>query len=240
MAYDDPRLVDLYDGDNQDGDDHAFYRGLAESIDARRILDLGCGTGMLTVTLTAAGRTVVGVDPSDAMLAIARRRPGTEGVQWFRGDSRNIPIGEFDLAVMTGNVAQHIEDTDWSRTLTDVRAALRAGGTLSFESRNPARRAWEAWASEPASERDTPHGRLREWMESTEHPRGRIAMRFHNVFLETGEHVIEDMTLIFRDREEIELGLATHGFEVDCVFGDWARTPFREADPVMVFCARAV
>lgn len=240
MAYDDPRLVGLYDGDNQDGDDHAFYRGLAERINARRILDLGCGTGILTVTLTAAGRIVVGVDPSDAMLAIARERPGTERVWWHRGDSRNIPPGEFDLALMTGNVAQHIEDTDWSRTLTDLRAAMQAGGTLTFDSRNPARRAWENWAREPASERDTPHGRLREWMEATEYPRGRVAMRFHNVFIETGEHVVEDMTLVFREHDEIASDLVAHGFEVGSVFGDWAGRPFRDADPVMVFCARTI
>lgn len=240
MAYDDPRLVDLYDGDNPDGDDHAFYRGLAESIGARRILDLGCGTGMLTVTLTAADRTVVGVDPSDAMLAIARRRPGTERVQWLHGDSRNIPAGDFDLAVMTGNVVQHIEDDDWSRTLTDLRASLRAGGTLSFESRNPADRVWQSWANQPVSERDTPHGRLREWIEATEHPQDRVALRFHNVFLETSEHVVEDISLIFRDREEIELGLTTNGFQVDSVYGDWAGTNFRATDPIMLFCARAI
>ncbi|QTX05648.1 class I SAM-dependent methyltransferase [Agromyces archimandritae] len=239
MAYDDPRLVDLYDGDNPDGDDHAFYRGLAESIDAHRILDLGCGTGMLTVTLATPDRTVVGVDPSEAMLAVARSRPGAERVHWVRGDSRQIHGGEFDLAVMTGNVAQHIQDTDWPQTLTDLRAALRAGGTLAFESRNPARRAWESWADQPVSERDTPHGRLREWMEAAEHPRQRIAMRFHNLFVETGEHVIEDMTLIFRGRDEIEVDLAAHGLVVDAVFGDWAGTPLHEGDPVMVFRAHA-
>ncbi|RIJ15014.1 class I SAM-dependent methyltransferase, partial [Clavibacter michiganensis subsp. insidiosus] len=72
----DPRLVALYDGDNPDGPDHDFDRALAEEVGARSVLDLGCGTGMLTVSLATAGRRVVGVDPSAAMLDVARGRPG--------------------------------------------------------------------------------------------------------------------------------------------------------------------
>lgn len=104
----DPRLVALYDLDNPDGPDHDFYRALAERIDARSVLDLGCGTGLLTTTLAREGRRVVGIDPSPAMLAMARSRPGAERVEWILGDSRAAPAGPFDLVVMTGNVAQHI------------------------------------------------------------------------------------------------------------------------------------
>lgn len=50
-AYDEARLAALYDIDNPDGPDHDFFRAFAARIDARRIVDLGCGTGILTVTL---------------------------------------------------------------------------------------------------------------------------------------------------------------------------------------------
>lgn len=124
----DPRLVDLYDQDNPDGLDHDFYRSLADVRGARAIVDLGCGTGLLTVTFVTEGRRVVGVDPSAVMLDLARRRPGASGVEWIEGDSASIPGDDFDLAVMTGNVAQHIGDADWTRTLADLRRSLRAGG----------------------------------------------------------------------------------------------------------------
>ncbi|MFF2032005.1 class I SAM-dependent methyltransferase [Arthrobacter sp. NPDC058192] len=139
----DARLVDLYDHDNPDGPDHDFF-------------DVGCGTGILTVTFAGEGRSVVGVDPSEAMLAFARRRQGSDAVDWMLGDSRAIPPRYFDVAVLTGNVVQHILDPEWQRTLLDLHAHLRTGGVLAFDARNPAARAWESWGSQERSRRDTP------------------------------------------------------------------------------------
>ena len=104
----DARLVELYDIDNPDGPDHDHVRSLADEIGAQSILDMGCGTGLLTTSLVRAGRRVVGIDPSTTMLTYAAGRPGGGEVTWVLGDSRNIPGGRFDLAVMSGNVAQHI------------------------------------------------------------------------------------------------------------------------------------
>ncbi|BDA63834.1 class I SAM-dependent methyltransferase [Actinomyces capricornis] len=145
----DPRIVDLYDQDNPDGPDHDYYRALADRVDARDILDLGCGTGILTVTLAAPGRRVVGADPSTAMLDHARRRPGAAAVTWVEGDSRALACGRherFDLMILTGNAAQHIPDPEWQRTLHDLRHSCRDGAVLAFETRNPAARAWIGWA----------------------------------------------------------------------------------------------
>ena len=236
----DARLVDLYDVDNPDGPDHDFYRALADELGAGSILDVGCGTGILTVTLAAPGRKVVGIDPSHNMLEHAKARPSGEGVDWVLGDSRDIPSGLFDYAVMTGNVAQHIPDSDWPRTLADLRRALRPGGLLAFESRNPARREWVGWASSEPSSRMTPHGSLQEWMAVTEVEPGRVRLTAHNLFEDSGDHVIEEQDLVFRDRVSIEGQLHAAGFEVQSVCGDWVRTPFRGDEAVMVFVARAV
>ena len=235
----DRRLVDLYDDDNPDGQDHDYYRALAERVDARSVLDLGCGTGILTVTFSQPGRSVVGVDPSAAMLDLARRRPNGSSVTWVLGDSGAIPTLGFDYAVMTGNVAQHIPAPDWQRTLRDLRAAMVPGALLAFESRNPAARAWEHWEQKDASVRQTIHGPLREWSEVTTLGAGRVVLTAHNVFEATGEHVIQEETLTFRTEEEIRHVLDEAHFVVSRVSGDWGGAPFDGTQPVMVFEAVA-
>ena len=98
-AYDDARVVALYDLDNPPGEDHAYFRRAAEESGARRIVDLGCGTGSLTVTLTGDDRAVVGIDPAEAMLRVARARPGGDRVEWRRGTAELIEPASVDLAV---------------------------------------------------------------------------------------------------------------------------------------------
>lgn len=60
----------------------------------------------------------------------------------------------------------------------------------------------------------------------------------YNQFADTGELVIEDVTLEFREREEIQRQLSSAGFEVTHVWGDWSRTPFTDDSPLMIFEAR--
>ncbi|WP_152365568.1 class I SAM-dependent methyltransferase [Microlunatus speluncae] len=235
----DTRIVELYDVDNGDGPDHDFYRQLADTLNARTVIDLGCGTGQLTVTLATPGREVVGVDPSSNMINYARARPGAERVQWITGDSRDLPPGRHDLALMTGNVAQHILDPDWPRTLSDLHRTLRPGGTVAFETRNPAGRAWQRWVTPEAeaTTRSTPFGLLREWLELEIGDAGVITMIAHNVFEETGEHVVERESLVFRDRATVERQLAAAGFAVEATWAGWDRSPLRSDSPLMIFQA---
>lgn len=239
MADLDRRLVALYDDDNPDGPDHDFYRALADESGARSVIDLGCGTGILTVTLAEPDRRVVGIDPSATMLDHARGRPGAAAVTWVHGDSRQLPETSVDLAVMTGNVAQHIGDEDWARTLLDLRGALRHGGTLAFESRNPAAEAWLGWTSTERTTRGTAHGPLEEWSEAEEVAPGVVRLVASNRFTDTGETIVETVTLHFRTRSELERQLHAAGFAVTAVFGDWQRGPVVDSSAVLVVTAVA-
>ena len=122
-AYDDARVVALYDLDNPPGEDHAYFRRAAEESGARRIVDLGCGTGSLTVTLTGDDRAVVGIDPAEAMLRVARARPGGDRVEWRRGTAELIEPASADLVIMSGNVAMHLIDQDWQQEPTERTTA---------------------------------------------------------------------------------------------------------------------
>lgn len=239
-AYTDPRLVALYDTDNPPGEDHAYYRRLADELDARVILDLGCGTGTLTVALARAGRAVTGIDPSAAMLAVARVRAGGEAVTWLLGDASAIaPTGDADLAVMTGNAIQQLDRAQLAAALDALAAALRPGGVLAFETRNPAERAWETWAAEPPSRRETPDGPLRAWMEiDPPDAHGTLRMTCRTVFEANGEEVTELMELTFRDLPTLEAALRAAGFDRVDAWADWERSPFTGEGRLIVIEAR--
>lgn len=79
---------------------------LREELGARRVLDVGCGTGTFAILLADRGCEVTGVDPALASLGVARAKPGGDGVRWILGDARSLSRLQADLATMTGNVAQ--------------------------------------------------------------------------------------------------------------------------------------
>ena len=237
--YRDVDLVGLYDLDNPGGEDHAHYRALADEIGARSIVDLGCGTGLLTRSLAGPGRTVIGVDPSPTMLDHARRQPGGDAVTWIDGDASALaPTGAADLAICTGNAIMHIGPEELPSTLTSLAGVLRPGGTLSFESRNPACRAWEGWTPEATyGERDTAAGRLREWLEVTDVGDGRVVFDAHNVFPDGRDRVYTSV-LFFRTVEEFRRELDLAGFTDISWAGDWHDGPAEAGSRFFVFRAR--
>jgi SAM-dependent methyltransferase len=237
--YRDADLVALYDLDNPGGEDHAYYRSLADEIDARSIVDLGCGTGLLTRSLARPGRTVRGVDPSHTMLDYARRQPGGESVSWIRGDASALaPTATADLAICTGNAIMHVRPEDLLSTLTSLAGVLRSGGTLSFESRNPAFREWERWTSRATyARRVTPVGRLREWLEVTDIREGRVVFDAHNVFPD-GEDRVYTSILFFRTAEEFRRELELAGFTDIACSGDWHGASVADRSRILVFRAR--
>ncbi len=240
LHYVDPRLVALYDAANPRGADTEFYLRLADRLAAQVIVDLGCGTGLLTRGLAREERSVIGVDPAGAMLAVARQGAGSERVEWIEGDSSVLEDWGADLAVMTGNVAQiFVDDEAWLTTLRDLHRALRPGGRLAFESRNPAARAWEQWNREQTFTRtDTPSGPLEEWLELVSVGDGRVHFQGHNVFLATGEELVVDSVLRFRTLEELHRSLAATGFTVEELYGDWQGSSLTDTSPLIVIVAR--
>ena len=93
-----------------------------------RILDLGCGDGVLTEQLALAGATLVGVDSSCAMVAAARRR----GLDARQCDAAALDFeGEFDAVF--SNAALHWMKQDPDRVLDGIYRALKPGGRLAAE-----------------------------------------------------------------------------------------------------------
>lgn len=238
--YTERTLAALYDSLNTAGADTDFYCAIAKP--ESRILDLGCGTGLLSVRLAALGHTVTGVDPAEAMLDIARHRHGGDQVHWILGDVNAVPAGSrFDLALMTGHVFQvFLGETETLAMLSAIRRHLDPGGRLVFESRNPLVRAWENWVPEK-SRRTIDHpdlGTIETWHEVTDAGEGRVTFQTHTA-LGGGRHTdISESVLAFRTQVEIEALLRRAGFADIEFLGDWDGRPFRLESPEIIVIAR--
>ncbi|MEV6662906.1 class I SAM-dependent methyltransferase [Streptomyces nigra] len=232
----DPRLAALYDPLDSDRSDLDVYVGIAEEFGARCVLDIGCGTGVFALLLADRGVEVVGVDPAGASLDVARGKPGADRVRWIHGDATELPPLTVDLVTMTANVAQAILDPgDWRGTLRGAREALRPGGRLVFETRDPARRAWEEWTRERSWRvTEVPGGGAVEtWFELVDVRLPLVSFRSNFVFGADGAVLTSESTLRFRERGEVEADLLAEGFVVDEV-RDAPDRPGRE----FVFVAR--
>lgn len=203
---------------------------------ARSVLDIGCGTGTFACMLAGWGLEVAGVDPDGAALDVARAKPGADAVRWVHGDATALPPLRMDVVTMTANVAQELlTDAEWAATLAGGRAALRPGGRLIFETRDPDRRAWLNWTREHSFSRtDIPGmGVVQSWHELTGVTGELVSFRSFTVFEADNTVITSDATLRFRKRDEIARTLAALGYQLEEV-RDAPDRPGRE----FVFIAR--
>lgn len=212
-----PRLAAVYDAFDGDRDDLGLYLDLADELQARSVLDVGCGTGCLALQLAASGRSVVAVDPAEASLRVAKAKPGADQVTWIQGGVSALPTLSLDLAVMTGNVAQvFLGDDEWAHALRVIARALRPGGYLAFETRRPEYRAWLEWATQtsPVVMNIAGVGTVQRRLEVTAVALPVVSFRYTYQFDSDGAILTSDSTLRFRDRSEVESDLTAHGFRV--------------------------
>lgn len=103
----------------------------------RRVLDLGCGTGLLTERLRREleQAEVVGCDYSHGMLGVARSR--SRNAPWVQGDALRLPFrcGSFDAVVSTESFHWF---PDQAAALSEIHRVLREEGLLLVALVHPA------------------------------------------------------------------------------------------------------
>lgn len=110
------------------------YRRVAELARGPEVLDLGCGTGKLTMRMASLGLQVTGVDLSPEMLAVARRKiPPGSAVRWVQTGAAELidhfAAGSFD-SIVSILLFSELSDAEQRLALRQCRSLLRPGGRL--------------------------------------------------------------------------------------------------------------
>ncbi|WP_376789944.1 class I SAM-dependent methyltransferase [Thermoflexus sp.] len=233
-------------------EDLPFYQGYAERAGSP-LLEVGCGTGRLTIPLAAAGFRVVGLDASAAMLARARARAERVGVAdrilWIQGDAtREIPPGPYSMAFIPLNTFLHFDSLEAQQAvLRHLHRALEPGGLLLLDCLNPDAallgengqlyaRSWHE---------DAETGTVLVWLEAR---RVDAATQRLELLILMEEHRADGTwrrwafpsRMRFLWPGELRLLLESCGFALEEMFGTYDLAPYQEDSPQMLVVARRV
>lgn len=249
-------IADYYDESpivRQRTQDVTFYRDAAREF-GDPVLELGCGTGRITMALAQTGKRVTGLDLSERMLERAARKRAAlnkeerERVHLVQADMTQFELGEkFQLVIIPFRPFQHLlEVRDQVACLERVRKHLRPGGRLILDVfQTDAERMHDPvhMRESPLIEYATSDGRkVRiservaafhraeqrndvEMIYTIEHPNGKK------------ERLVFAWPLRYFFRYEVEHLLARCGFRVSDEYGDFDRSPIRDNSPEMIFVA---
>jgi len=240
-AYADVALAELYDAECPWHPQDDVY--LALDLAAASVLDVGCGTGTRLVRAREVGHRgrLVGVDPGEGMLAVARAK--TDQVEWVYGDAQTMDLGSrFELITMTGHAFQVLlDDISVQAALRNFHRHLEPGGRLAFETRNPDARAWESWIrTESLGRIEGPDGTAYEvWVDNPVVQGDLVTFEAARRAPRTGELLTSTSTLRFLDAARLRDLVCQAGFTIEGWFGDWDRGPVTAGSPEIVVVARA-
>ena len=121
--------AEYYDAVTTQTNDVTFYERLVSA--DTRVLELGCGTGRVTLPLARRAKRIVGVDRSEPMIVAARAKDRGGPAQFVLGDITALHLGEaFDLVIAPFRVLQSLDsETKVTALMRTIREHLAPGGT---------------------------------------------------------------------------------------------------------------
>lgn len=245
--------ADFYDWENAqtlDRRDVTFWQGMAERANGP-ILELGCGTGRVTIPVARTGARVIGVDRSTEMLgrALKRSRRMRQRARpiWLRGDIRFLPFRTgviFDLVMAPYGILQSlVRESDLEATLSSVGRVLAPGGIFGVDL-VPDLPVWKEYRNKVRFRGVRRGGKSRiTLVESVRQDRAKKLTTFDQEYIEQRGRMRTSrrFSLVFRTLTvpQMTRRLEGAGFRVKAVLGDYSGEPWdRRADVWLILAEK--
>jgi ubiquinone/menaquinone biosynthesis C-methylase UbiE len=225
--------------------DVPFWRRVATSAPGR-VLELGCGTGRITIPLAKSGVDIVGVDRSQPMLDLARTRTSRtlRTISFVRSDIRQLPFRNrsFSMVLAPYGVLQSLtRESDLTQTLESVARLIPRGATLGIDL-VPDVPNWREYDNKVQLRGRTSEGAQLTLVESVQQDRRRKVTTFQQEYIERrgGRETRHRFALTFRTLtvEQMSNRLERAGFRVEAVLGDYRGQPWDERSDVWIILAK--
>ena len=227
--------------------DVAFWRRLAAAQDGP-VLELGCGTGRITVPVARTGASVVGIDRSGEMLTRGQqrlRRARLESATLVRGDIRMLPFRArtaFSLVMAPYGILQSLtREADLKATLASVHRVMRKGGLFGIDL-VPDLPRWAEYDRKVSLRGRRGRSTTVTLVESVRQDERRGLTIFDHEYTERrgGRSRVHRFTLTFRTVSVAQMRrrLEAAGFEISAVLGDYKGSPWDVRSDVWVILAK--
>jgi SAM-dependent methyltransferase len=215
-----------------------------------RVLELGCGTGRITVPVARAGARIVGIDRSSRMLARGRvrlRRARLANAALVRGDIRHLPFrrrSRFSLVMAPYGILQSLtREKDLRATIEAVHAVLPRGGLFVVDL-VPDLPRWSEYRRRTSLAGSTGDGTQLTLVESVRQDAARRLTIFDHEYVEVKgrSRRVHRFTLTFRTLSVPQMSrrLESGGFRIRAVLGDYLGGPWDSRSDVWVLIAERV
>ena len=218
------------------------------------VLELGCGTGRISLPLARVGVTVVGIDRSAPMLeraakrfATSRKRTGARGkkrLQFVRGDVRFLPFeaGSFKTVLAPYGILQSlVRDKDLKAALAAVAQVLEPGGLFGVDL-VPDVPNWQEYSNRIQMKGKAAGGAHLTLVESVRQDRKKHLTIFEQTYIERRGRQVKEHTfdLTFRTLPipTFTKRLEKAGFAIEAILGDYRGGPWDERADVWIMLAR--
>jgi len=206
------------------------------------VLELGCGTGRISIPLAKSGVDLIGVDRSQPMLDRLRRRAAS--VKVARADIRALPFkrARFSMVLAPYGILQSlIRERDLTDTLDSVARVLKRGGTFGIDL-VPDVPNWREYKNQVQLRGRAAGGARLTLIESVRQDPRRRLTTFEQRYLERrdGKTMTHRFELTFRTLTVAQMTgrLERAGFRVETVLGDYRGRPWDARADVWIILAK--
>lgn len=226
-------------------EDINFFQDIARRYSVHSILDVGCGTGRISIPLSESGFEVTGIDNVKTVIEVARLR--SSQVDWIFADITQLNLNKrFDLIILGFDLLNHIlSQKNLILMLESLHKHLADTGYLIIDAIHPSLNFLKI-SSDPEKEQlnsifEDPHGRGLVYVTQKRHYNYSqqlltLSKDFH--FYQQNQQMLIELDFNIFFPKELAFCLNQYGFSVEKIMGDFDGDEFNDDSSKMIFICK--